>query len=156
VPKPSSILDPQVPPSESERKQRDLAVSGASVESAPPKKRRRFTASEKLRLLKAAEAALASGERGALEALLRKEGIYNSHLTSWRQQLGARGAVGLTPQKRGRKPHLDDKDRQLLAMTREVAALKRKLQIANGLIALQKKAHEILGIALPEFDEESS
>src|SRR5208337_3194289 len=91
------------------------------------------------RLLKAAEAALASGERGALEALLRKEGIYNSHLTSWRQQLGARGAVGLTPQKRGRKPHLDDKDRQLLAMTREVAALKRKLQIANGLIALQKK-----------------
>ena len=156
MPKPSSNLDPQGPPSESERKQRDLGVSGASVESTPPRKRRRFTASEKLRLLKAAEAALASGERGALEALLRKEGIYNSHLSSWRQQLGARGAVGLAPQKPGRKPQLDDKDRQLLALTKEVTALKRKLQSADGLISLQKKAHELLGIALPEFDEEGS
>jgi transposase len=108
-----------------------------------------------LRLLKAADAALASGERGALEALLRKEGIYSSHLSSWRQQLGARGATGLAPQKPGRKPKLDEKDRQLLAMAKENAVLKRKLLIANGLVALQKKAHEILGIALPEFDEES-
>ena len=61
MPKPFSILDPQRPPSESDRKPRDLGVSGASVESTPPKKRRRFTASEKLRLLKAAEVALASG-----------------------------------------------------------------------------------------------
>ena len=155
MPKPSSILDHEISPSESDRKQRDLAVSGASVESTPPKKRRRFAASEKLRLLKSAETALASGERGALEALLRKEGIYKSHLSSWRQQLGARGASGLTAQKPGRKPKLDEKDRQLLAMTKENAVLKRKLQIANGLVALQKKAREILGIALPEFDEES-
>ena len=125
------------------------------MESTPPKKRRRFSASEKLRRLKAAEAALASGERGALEALLRKEGIYSSHLSAWRQQLGARGATGLAPQKPGRKPKLDAKDRELLAMPKENAVLKRKLQIANGLVALQKKAHEILGIALPEFDEES-
>jgi transposase len=88
-------------------------------------------------------------------ALLRKEGIYSSHLSSWRQQLGARGATGLAPQKPGRKPKLDEKDRQLLAMAKENAVLKRKLLIANGLVALQKKAHEILGIALPEFDEES-
>ncbi len=53
------------------------------MESTPPTKRRRFAASEKLRLLKAAQAALASGERGALEALLRKEGIYSSHLSAW-------------------------------------------------------------------------
>ena len=125
------------------------------MESTPPKKRRRFSSSEKLRLLKAAEAALTGGERGALEALLRKEGIYSSHLSAWRQQLGARGATGLAPQKPGRKPKLDAKDRQLLAMAKENAVLKRKLQIANGLVALQKKAHEILGIALPEFDEES-
>ena len=105
--------------------------------------------------MKAADAALASGERGALEALLRKEGIYSSHLSAWRQQLGARGASSLTPQKPGRKPKLDEKDRQLLAMTKENAVLKRKLQIANALVGLQKKAHEILGIALPEFDEDS-
>ncbi len=53
-------------------------MSGASLESVPPKTRRRFPASEKLRLVKAAEAAVASGERGALESLLRKEGIYSS------------------------------------------------------------------------------
>ena len=156
MPKPSPILDPSAPPSESDRKQRDISVSGASTESTPRKRRRRFTASEKLRLLKAAEVAIASGERGALEALLRREAIYSSHLSSWRQQLGARGAVGLTPQKPGRKPKLDEKDRELLAMTKENAVLKRKLQVANGLISLQKKAHEILGIALPEFDEENS
>lgn len=156
MPKPSPILDPSASPSESDRQQRDVALSGASLETTPPKKRRRFTASEKLRLIKAAEAALASGERGALEALLRREGIYSSHLSSWRQQLGTRGTAGLTPQKPGRKPKLDEKDRQLLAMTKQNAALKRKLEIANGLIALQKKAHEILGIALPEYDEENS
>ena len=86
---------------------------------------------------------------------MRKEGIYSSHLSAWRQQLGARGTVGLAPQKPGRKPKLDDKDRQLLAMTKELAVVKRKLLIANGLISLQKKAHEILGIALPELDEDS-
>ena len=47
-------------------------------------------------------------------------------------------------------------DRRLLAIEKENTVLKRKLQIAEGLIALQKKAHEILGIALPAFDEESS
>ena len=125
------------------------------MESSPPKKRRRFSASEKLRLLKAAEAAVASGERGALEAFLRRESIYSSNLSAWRQQLGAHGAAGLMPHKPGRKPKLDDKDRQLLAMTKELAVVKRKLLIANGLVALQKKAHEILGIALPESDEES-
>ena len=67
-----------------------------------------------------------------------------------------RGAVGLTPQKPGRKAKLDDKGRRLLAVEKENTVLKRKLQIAEGLVALQKKAHEILGIALPEFDEESS
>ena len=155
MPKPSPILVPSISPLESDRKQRDLAVSGALVESSPPKTRRRFSASEKLRLLKAAEVAVASGERGALEALLRKEAIYSSNLSAWRLQLGARGTTGLVPQKPGRKPNLDEKDRQLLAMTKENAVLKRKLEIANGLVALQKKAHEILAIALPEFDAES-
>ena len=138
-----------------ERKQRELGVSGASVESIPPKTRRKYTASEKQRILKAAEAALASGERGALEAMLRKEGIYSSHLSAWRQQLASRGAPGLSPQKPGRKPKLDENERKLLALTKRNAELERKLHIANALIDLQKKAHEILGLALPEQDEES-
>ena len=128
-------------------------MSGASVESASPRLRRTFTASDKRRIVLAASAAAASGERGAVEALLRKEGIYSSHLSAWRQQLGARGASGMAAQKPGRKPKLDEKDRELLAVMKENAKLKHKLRIANGLIDLQKKAHEILGIALPDFDE---
>ena len=129
-------------------------MSGASLESVPPKSRRRFSATEKLRIIKAAEAAIASGERGALATLLRKEGIYSSHLTAWRMQLGSRGAAGLVAQKPGRKPKLDAKDRQLLAVTKELARVQRKLLVAHAIIDLQKKAHAILGIALPEFDEE--
>jgi transposase-like protein len=87
---------------------------------------------------------------------MRREGIYSSHLSAWRQQLRARGAAGLTSRKPGRKPKLDEKDRRLLAAMKENAALKRKLSIANALIGLQKKAHEVLGIALPDFDEASS
>jgi transposase-like protein len=123
------------------------------VESVAPKARRRFSPSEKLRLVKAGEAAVASGERGALEALLRQEGIYSSHLSAWRQQLGARGTAGLEGQKPGRKPKGGEKDRQLAAAAKEVAVLQRKLQVAHALIALQKKAHEVLGLALPEPDE---
>ncbi len=154
MPKPLLVPRPKNSHDE-ERKQRDLGVSGASVESVAPRSRRKFSASEKQRIVKAAAAAVASGERGALEALLRREGIYSSHLSSWRQQLGSRGVAGLSPQKPGRKPKLDAKDRELLALKKEYAKLEKKLRIANALIGLQKKAHEILGIALPEHDEET-
>lgn len=154
MPKPLLVPGPKSSHDE-ERKQRDLGASGASEESVAPRTRRKFSASEKQRIVKAAAAAVASGERGALEALLRKEGIYSSHLSSWRQQLASRGVAGLSPQKPGRKPKLDAKDRELLALKKEYAKLEKKLRIANGLIGLQKKAHEILGIALPEHDEET-
>jgi transposase-like protein len=117
--------------------------------------RRQFTASEKLRLVKAAEVARASGERGALEALLRKEGIYSSQLSAWRQQFGANGEAGLTSRKPGRKPKLGARDRELLAVTKQNETLQRKLRVANALIDLQKKAHELLGLTLPEPEEEN-
>lgn len=93
-----------------ETAQKARGESGAAVETVAPKTRRRFAAAEKLRILEAAEAALASGERGALEALLRKEGIYSSHLSAWRQQFAAKGREGLAARKPGRKPNLDAKD----------------------------------------------
>jgi transposase len=127
-------------------------VSGAALEVVPKKSRRKFSASEKLRIVKAAGAALASGERGALEKLLRVEGVYSSQLSSWRQQFTSRGVAGLSSQKPGRKPRLGEKDLQLLALTKRAAELERKLAIANALLDLQKKAHAILGIALPEND----
>ncbi len=125
------------------------------METVPAKTRRRFTASEKLRIVKAADAALASGEPGAVGALLREEGVYSSHLATWRKQLRANGAQGLEARKPGRKPKLDAKDRQLLAAHKELERLRHKLEVANAVIDLQKKAHAILGIALPDLDEQS-
>lgn len=130
-------------------------VSGATIETVAPKSRRQFSASEKLRIVKAADAALASGKRGAVAALLRKEGIYSSHLSAWRQQLASHGSEGLKAKKPGRKPKLDAKDRELAALQKKNAELERKLRIANSLIDLQKKAHEVLGLALPETGEDS-
>ena len=130
-------------------------MNGASHESVAPKMRRQFTASEKLRLVKAADVALASGERGALEALLRKEAIYSSQLAAWRQQLGTSGEAGLASRKPGRKPKLGATDRALLAVTKQNETLQRKLRVANALIDLQKKAHELLGLTLPELPEEN-
>ena len=152
MPKPFAAPGPDS--SNGKHAEREPRVNGSANEVVPAKKRRSYSASEKLRIVKAAEAAVASGERGALEALLRREGIYSSHLSSWRKQLASRGAAGLASQKPGRKPKLDDKDRQLLAATKELAVVKRKLLIANALIELQKKAHAVLGLALPELDEE--
>lgn len=128
----------------------------APQETVQPGTRRRFAAVEKLRLVRAADAALASGERGAVEALLRKEGIYSSHLSAWRRQLTLNGKAGLTPGKPGRKPKLDAAGRALLVVTKENDALKHKLRVATAIIDLQKKAHELLGLALPDPTEAES
>ena len=122
----------------------------------PAGTRRQYSAGEKLRLVKAADAAIASGERGALQAMMRREGIYSSHLATWRRQLGAGGEAGLAPRKPGRKPKLDATGRALLAATKELATLRRKLHVANAIIDLQKKAHELLGLALPALPEDET
>ena len=119
-----------------------------------PGKRRKFSAADKLRIVKEAEAC-ASGERGSIEALLRREGIYSSLLYAWRTQLGAHGAAGLAAKKPGRKPALNDDEKRCVELTKRNVVLERKLHIATALIALQKKAHEILGLALPESEGDS-
>lgn len=155
VPKPSRVSDRRAlsPAPQEAAPKNGESVSNPSQETVPSGTRRRFTASEKLRLINAADAALASGERGALEALLRKEGIYSSHLHVWRKQLGAEGADGLTPRAPGRKAKLDNKDRQLIAVTKENETLKHKLRVANALLALQKKARELLDLSIPQDEE---
>ncbi len=96
-------------------------MSGASVESASPRLRRTFTAADKRRIVKAAAVATASGERGAIEALLRKEGIYSSLLSAWRQQLAAGGTSALEPQKPGRKAkQLDPRDVEIARLRSEL------------------------------------
>jgi transposase len=154
VPKPSRIPGRDGSP-ESERQQRALGVSGAAVETVAKRRRRVFSAADKLRIVKEAELCLASGKRGDLEALLRREGIYSSQLSSWRTKLGSHGSTGLAADKPGRKPKLTEAERRVAELTKRNAELERKLHVANALLELQKKAHEVLGLVLPESDGES-
>ena len=151
VPKPSSVLGHNGSPT-SDRQAPAPVVSGGNLETVAKRPRRVFTAADKLRIVKEADRCLAVGPRGALEALLRREGIYSSLLSSWRMQLGAHGAQGLSARKPGRKPKLTEAERRNVELTKRNAELERKLHVANVLIGLQKKAHELLGLALPESD----
>lgn len=115
------------------------------------RQRRRFSSEEKLRVLREADSCT---ERGELSALLRREGLYSSLLQHWRSERERGSLQALAAKKSGRKPQLDAKDRRISQLEREKAKLEKKLSLANKLIDLQLKAHEILGIALPRIEEE--
>jgi|CZKU01.1.fsa_nt_gi transposase len=153
VPKPMPVRDQEKSP-ESEQRERARSAGGSAVETMPSRPRRTFSAAEKLRIVKRADACLASGQRGALEAMLREEGIYSSLLSSWRTQLGARELGALEARKPGRKPKLDAKDKRNAELLKRNAHLEREVHILKALVTLQKKAHELLGIALPTNTEE--
>ena len=104
-------------------------------------RRRRFTTAYKLEILRRADACT----HGELGALLRKEGLYSSHLITWRQQRDA----GLTPKKRGRKPTAVDP--QVKKLEQENRRLTSRLQQAEALLAFQKKVSELLGIPLKPY-----
>lgn len=127
------------------------SAGGASVESPPLRgKRRIFSAAEKLRIVREAAACT---ERGSIEALLRREGIYSSLLAAWRKQLGLHGTDGLAGRKPGRKPKMDAKDRRIAELEKRTAKLEAKLALAGKLLDLQKKAASILGIDLTSDEE---
>jgi transposase-like protein len=95
--------------------------------------RRRFSAEYKLRILREAEACTEPGEVGAL---VRREGLYSSHLSKWRQQREA-GALEALGRPRGRKPA----DRR----EREVAELRRRAERAEAELAKARKVIEVQG-----------
>jgi transposase-like protein len=96
--------------------------------------RRRFSVDYRLRILKEADGCKKAGELGAL---LRREGLYSSHLITWRQQRERGALVGMRATKRGPKPRpVDPRVKQLEAENRR---LQRKLQRAETIITLQKK-----------------
>ena len=101
-------------------------------------RRRRFTTEYKLRILREAEARTDTGQLGAL---LRREGLYSSHLAKWRQQRTA----GLTPRKRGRKPKRDPVVRRVAELERENAKLREELRKAELIIDVQKKVAQLVG-----------
>ncbi len=136
----------------------DSAAAGPLVEETEvveKAKRRRFTAQEKRRILDAADRCIASGETGGVAALLRREGLYSSHLATWRQARDRGELAGLEPKKRGpRKKVLDARDLKIAALEKEMARMEVRARKAEAIIDLQKKVSEILGIQLPEHPPE--
>lgn len=114
------------------------------------RRRRRWTAEDKKRILEQADACK---ERGELAALLRREGIYSQQLKTWRDQMRLKGEEGLERQKPGRKPSKDAKDRELEMLRKKARKLEKELLIAQKVIELQKKCSEVLGIALPGTED---
>ncbi len=109
--------------------------------------RRRFTAAEKLRVLREADGCTKPGE---LSALLRREGLYSSHLSAWRAARKGGELAGLTPRPRGPKARpVDPRDKKIAELERQTRRLQARLERAEGLIELQKKVAQLLGNPLP-------
>ena len=119
-----------------------------AVEVTEKAKRRHYSAAEKLKILQEADACEKLGEIGAL---LRREGLYSSHLASWRKARAKGERKGLEAKRRGPLPKVaDERDQKLAEQAREVASWKARAELAEALVEIQKKVAAILGIDLPE------
>ena len=110
-------------------------------------KRRRFTA--EYRIVREADACTRKGELGAL---LRREGLYSSYLTQWRQQ---RDRGGLDVEKRGRKP-TSQAETELVRLRKENAKLTKELAATRMVVDVQKNVSALLGIALESAEPETT
>jgi transposase len=110
--------------------------------------RRQFSAEYKRRILQEADTCT---QRGEIGALLRREGLYSSHLNTWRHQRARGELQGLTPAKRGRKadPQAAENGRLL----HETERLKAQLARAELIIDVQKKVSQLLGLPEIPLDE---
>lgn len=125
-----------------------MTVMAKPTEVSSKAQRRRFSTSEKIRILREADAC--ADEKGGVAALLRREGLYSSHLASWRRQRDA-GQLGPSPRKRGpvaRPP--DPRDRQIAELERRALRAEARADRAERLVELQKKVSELLGIPLAD------
>jgi transposase-like protein len=127
---------------------RDAARAATPLSPATPErpKRRTFPAEYKLRILREADAAVASGTEGAIGVLLRREGLYSSHLSEWRRQRDEGAGLQL---KRGRKATRNASADEVERLQRRVALLEAELQKAETIIDVQKKLSLLLGVAMP-------
>jgi transposase len=129
------------------------SIASPDPEVPEKKQRRKHTAKYKLRILAEADACDQPGQIGAL---LRREGLYSSNLTTWRRQKEDGLLQAMTPKKRGRKKKQKNPlVKQVAQLENENRRLQLKLKKAELIIEAQKKMAEILGIAqdLNESDE---
>jgi transposase len=130
-------------------------VSRPPTEVTAKATRRRYTAEYKRKILQEADAC----ERGELGALLRREGLYSSHLIEWRRARDAGELAGLTPKKRGPKAQAPDPlAAQVAEQQKEIALLKAENAKLALICSVQKKVSQLLGVTLPTIpdDDESN
>lgn len=120
-------------------------------EVVPRAQRRRFSPADKKRILEAADRCSMPGEIGAL---MRREGVYSSSLSTWRRQRESAGLEALAPQKRGPKPdEARIEARQLAQVTRERDRLQERLDKALLVIDVQKKLAALLGTPIEDSEK---
>lgn len=125
------------------------APAPAEPELVNRPKRRKFSAADKLRILKELDAG--SDTPGAAGAIIRREGLYSSAITDWRRQRAAGTFAALSPVQRGPKPSpINPLAAQLAQAERENRRLKQRLERAEIIIAIQKKVAALLGETLPD------
>ncbi len=120
----------------------EQAVGGPAIEVVAKATRRRFTVEYKRAIVREADACRTPG---AIGALLRREGLYSSHLTTW---CGARdrGELAGAPKKRGPgRRGVDPRDKKLAAQERELSRWKKRAERAEALVELQKQVAALLG-----------
>lgn len=123
-------------------------MPSAAVPEKP--KRRSFTLEYKAHIVEEADACTQAGEIGAL---LRREGIYSSHLVGWRREYRAGAVQGLARRRRGPKgkhPLAQQKEE----LEQQVVRLQQRLRQAERIIEVQKKVSELLGIPLSEESDQ--
>ena len=121
----------------------EMAVTPEDVQVAAKPQRRSFTAEYKRRILKEADAC---STPGAVGALLRREGLYSSHLVEWRRARARGELAALTPKKRGRKPiPVEPRDRKSAKLERQLAHMTGQAERAEALVEAQKHLAALLG-----------
>ncbi len=121
----------------------EVPMTGNDVQVVAKPHRRVFTAEYKRRILKAADACATPG---AVGALLRREGLYSSHLVVWRRARARGELAALMAKKRGRKPTpVDPRERKIAELERHVAQVTARAERAEALVELQKKLAVLLG-----------
>lgn len=152
-----SVLDAQVisvptVPAQGARRATEEGTVGGARRAPDPEvvataRRRHFSASEKRRIVTAADACKKSGELGAL---MRREGIYSSMLSNWRKQIARANETALAPRTRGPKPDPARAEKlRIEQLERDKARLERELAQARLIIDVQKKVAALLGVVMP-------
>ena len=114
------------------------------TEVVPKAKRRLFSVAYKKRILAEVDGCTEAGQIGAI---LRREGLYSSHLTSWRRQRERGEWAGVSSGSRGR-PTKPEVELEMMRLRQENEQLQQRLTQAEAIIDIQKKVSQLIGLSL--------